>query len=373
MDEHSPRIRNSVTVESPYGLRSFTLRLGDISKADDPVLAVPTHSNPNFQLTGAVLSTVATRFGVDFGRLEPLLVPRRDFGTYRVLDRGNFPGHEILLVRIPGHASTQIEAQLPLESYHKALWTLFGSMAALELQGDALKSLALPLLGATRGYNIADLMLAILEHSLTWLKASHFMQAVNFYLFDEKSIDEWIAAMDNVLGRKLVDSAQNDLIGALRDEILARLTTGWRASVPDPWQVCLNSLHQFLQQQRIPLERVATDARTFVECVVESLLKAQGASQLKGSLDQNIKELRNKKQTAPWIVSHFDCLRSFGNAAVHLAEAVPTIRLACGRRTSSPSWRRFNASWHLPRHETEFRGQKQVQSSKPGHHIKVKI
>jgi hypothetical protein len=38
LESASPRVRNSVTVESPYGLRSFTLLLGDITEAHDPVL-----------------------------------------------------------------------------------------------------------------------------------------------------------------------------------------------------------------------------------------------------------------------------------------------------------------------------------------------
>jgi hypothetical protein len=39
--------------------------------------------------------------------------------------------------------------------------SLFGSLAALELRDDTLKSLALPLLGASRGYAIGELMRAI--------------------------------------------------------------------------------------------------------------------------------------------------------------------------------------------------------------------
>jgi hypothetical protein len=56
--------------------------------------------------------------------------------------------------------------------------SLFGSLAALELRDDTLKSLALPLLGASRGYAIGELMRAILEQSLTWLKASRFMNGL---------------------------------------------------------------------------------------------------------------------------------------------------------------------------------------------------
>lgn len=227
----TPKIRNSVTVESPYGLRSFTLQLGDIARSKDSVLVVPTHANPQLWLTGGVLYAVAKRYAVDFNTLEPLIVPHEGFGTYRVRDRGSFPGQEILVVRIPGHDIREELIPASPNAYHRALWTLFGSLAALELRTDEHKSLALPLLGATRGYKIVDLMRAILEHSLPWLKVSRFMHAINFYLFDEHSIDDWTFAMDDVLGRKFVDSAENQLIKALREEILAHLTTNWSGSL----------------------------------------------------------------------------------------------------------------------------------------------
>ena len=46
------RGRNSVTVESPYGLRSFTLVLGDVTEAPDAALVVPTHANVALPLDG---------------------------------------------------------------------------------------------------------------------------------------------------------------------------------------------------------------------------------------------------------------------------------------------------------------------------------
>jgi hypothetical protein len=205
-----------------------------------------------------VLERAAERFGLTYNSYEPMLVPRRGFGTFRVHDKGQFPGEELLLVRIPSPRSTNDNEQ-PISIYHRALWTLFGSLAALELRSDRLKSMALPLLGGTRGYEIKDLMRAILEQSLSWLKAARFMNAVNFYLIDQPHIDEWALAMDEVLGRKFVDTAQNELIRALRDEILARLTANTIESPSDNLRTCLESLRESLQQQRISIDRVATD------------------------------------------------------------------------------------------------------------------
>lgn len=62
------------------------------------------------------------------------------------------------------------------------------SLAALELRTDALKSIALPLLAGTRGYAIRDLMGAIIEHSVAWLKVSRYMKAINFYVLEEEIV-----------------------------------------------------------------------------------------------------------------------------------------------------------------------------------------
>jgi hypothetical protein len=321
LDINPPRVRNSVTVESPYGLLSFTLVLGDISQSPDPVVVVPTHASLDLALDGQVLQAVTNRFGSTCNDYEPILVPQPGFGTFRVSDKGNFPGEELLLVRIPGPYSITGKDQ-PISVYRRALWTLFGSLAALELRTDRLKSMALPLLGATRGCEIKELMRAILEQSLTWLKASRFMNAVNFYLIDRPHIDEWALAMDEVLGRKFVDTAQNELIPALRDEILARLTTNTIKSPPDEMTPCLDGLRETLQQQRISVDRVATDGRRVAECIAKTLLKEQGGVQPRGYLADHVEELRGRNQVAPWIISHLDCLRVFGNEGVHVANEV---------------------------------------------------
>ena len=117
-------------------------------------------------------------------------------------------------------------------------------------------------------------------------------------------------------------TAQNQLIGALRDEILARLTASTIEFPSDTLEICLQSLCETLQQQRISIDRVATDGRKLAECIAETLLKEQGIAQPKGRLADHTNELRRRGLTAPWIISHLDCLRAFGNEGVHLSDEV---------------------------------------------------
>ena len=78
----TPGIKNWVSVESPYGLRNFTLHFGDITRATDAALAVPTHAYEDHPLTGAVLTALTQIFGVDFESHEPLLVPATMFWDF---------------------------------------------------------------------------------------------------------------------------------------------------------------------------------------------------------------------------------------------------------------------------------------------------
>lgn len=316
-------VRNTLTVESPFGLRSFNLLLGDITKSTDEVLVVPSHANVAAGAHGAVLSAIRRRYGVSFEYLEPLLAPRPGFGTYRVRDLGRYGGKEILVVRIPGADTVEAGGGDPAKVFADALWTLFGSLAALELRGNHLTSLALPLLAGTRGYAVEDLMRAILNHSIAWLKSSRLMVAVNFYVLDSVLIDAWAGAMDAVLGRQFVDSAHNRLARALRDEILAQLTSGATRRLPASWAPVFERLRASLGERRIPVDRVAADGRAFAECVVTGLLKKQGVQNPKGQFAQQIQELKNKNLTAPWMLAHFNCLREFGNAGVHPLHDAP--------------------------------------------------
>src|SRR4029453_2770141 len=104
--------------------------------------------------TGSVLSSVANTYGASFDKLEPIVAPRESFGTFRVLDKGHSHHREILVVRIPGAYSTAKSARGRLDAVHQALWTLFGSLAALELRPGASTSVALPLLAGTPGDDI---------------------------------------------------------------------------------------------------------------------------------------------------------------------------------------------------------------------------
>ena len=101
------------------------------------------------------------------------------------------------------------------------MWTIFGSLAALEMDEEIprLKSMALPLLGGQREYEIPDIMETLLHQALGWLKVSRFMERVDFYVFEEDHVTEWEDAMNRALGRRVVNLAGNAALEGLQQEL----------------------------------------------------------------------------------------------------------------------------------------------------------
>jgi hypothetical protein len=102
------------------------------------------------------------------------------------------------------------------------------------------------------------------------------MNAVNFYLIDRPHINDWALAMDEVLGKKFVDTAKNELIRALREEILAHLNSN-PAKISSPnMSTRLADLRETLQEPCVSIARIAINGRRLAESIAEALLKEQG-------------------------------------------------------------------------------------------------
>lgn len=316
-------LRNSVTVESPYGLRSFALRQADILASPASILVVPTHASHGFPggLTGLVLEAARDRHGIDFDDHEPLVMGRWGMGTYRVRSTGSFAGSEVLLVRILGGGQAAHMGLDHREVLGEALWTLFGSLSALELRSARLASAAMPLLAGTRGYPVRDLLRLILTHSLAWLRVSRTMASLDLHLVEDEAVREWSETMDDVLGRHTVDAAKNRIVEALRQELLHDLGHPVFPGLPEGWEPIVEGLRDHLGRDRIRLEGIAADARRLVEAIARALIAELGLSPANPELAGLTAALRGSRRIAPWILAHFDCLRHLGNESVHAENA----------------------------------------------------
>jgi hypothetical protein len=75
-------------------------------------------------------------------------------------------------LRIPGASGIKSRGDNSILIYEKAIWSVFSSLAALELEGNIFESISLPLLGGLRNYPIEQIMAILLKLSNEWLQMS---------------------------------------------------------------------------------------------------------------------------------------------------------------------------------------------------------
>ncbi|PNU19691.1 hypothetical protein C2E25_11350 [Geothermobacter hydrogeniphilus] len=325
MNQSSTVLVNTTTIESATGLRSINLYHGDLCSAQDELIAISSHAGAGSSLTGMVVKSFAARFDINFSSFYPLLVlpGHPTVGTFQVPvepTAENYPGKALFVVRIPGPAAIRDFSTEPLDVYDDVVWTLFGSLAALEQKDVVFSSLALPLLAGRRGYPGQKIMEILLKRATTWLKTSRNMKDVNFYLYEESSLGNWNEAMNQALGRKAIDSAKGSVVQALREEILV-LLKGCSKFNQGEMAAHIAPLLTALQDKKIYLQLVSTLGRKLVETMVRELISERSLED-KGLLVHNITMLNYEQVVAPWIASHFHALRVFGNEAVHAKNEV---------------------------------------------------
>jgi len=311
---------NSTTIESPSGLRSINLYHGDICVADDELLVISSHAGSDNKPTGMVVNSLTSNFAVDFSLLAPILTLESvDFvGTYRVqsVAESKHPAKEILLVRIPGYDAAERHTPDPMGFYAETVWTLFGTLAAFEQKGCCFSSMAMPILAGSRGYPEQEIMEVLLAKTAKWLKSSSSMNEVNFYLFENDYLKVWSDAMNAALGRRMIDSAKDNVVTALRDEIVANIKSSAKFKQSGIFDV-IKPIEGALQEKQICLQLVSTFSRKLVEYIVDQLMREKTLGS-RGSLVNNITMLNYEQVVAPWIASHFHALRVFGNETVHV-------------------------------------------------------
>jgi hypothetical protein len=309
------RTTNTFSVETPKGVRSFHLHQGDICESRDDVLVVSTHANPGLNLTGAVLTSLEGR-GWRFTHLEPLLVPHGCFGTYLLRD-AQVKSQTVLVVRVPGAENVATTGGTPLEVLKEALWTLFGSLAALELRGDVFRSISLPVLAARRGYPIRDVLTALIANTIRWLRSSQFTEQVSLYVLQPDQFADWADELDRLLGRRYFESANDAVLAGLRQELLSLVrasrdklnlqpdTSGW-----------LTELAASMAEDRLRFHAVAVAGRKLAESLSGFLLEDLDV-RCTGDLYTQIKAIWKTKKVAPRVTNYLMSLKDFGNEQVH--------------------------------------------------------
>ncbi len=319
-----PTIVNQHSVDGATGFKQIVLVQGDIAASECAAVVLSCHANAQLAPSGETIRAVAARHELQGPVLEPVIIlPGGASGTYRCDWESGSPPFTTLLVRLAGANKHESEADAAAY-YDRVIWSIFGTVAALELQGNGFSSIAIPLIGGRRGYAQRSSMESLIRYAAAWLQRSMTTVSVSLYAYDDSSSDQWSQSMDEALGRKYLDTAGDEVAGALRDEIVAMLDDPRVLDLFDQ-NGTLTPLRRALQRSDgdVCIQSVGGFGRRLVEELVSTILLANGKKPV-FSLYENIQQhLRETGAVAPWIVAHCHTLREFGNEAAH-AKPDPT-------------------------------------------------
>ena len=318
-----PEFVNRISIETIYGFKNINLFYGDILNSKDELLVISTHANPEMEMDGLLVNSLKKRFDVDFKFSNPLIIIKEQFGTFK-LDKltNNYPFKQILYVRIPGAHNFEDENK-QLEIYKDALWSVFGSVAALELKNETFESMSLPLLAGQRYYPVLGMLNIFLTQATNWLKISRYMNNINFYIYDFEHSKKWDEAINTTLGRNVIAKARNEIIRALCAEIIDKIK---KIKIKGNGIIVKNAIliENAIKSDNVNLQLVSIFSRSLIEAIVQEICINKSIV-WRGNLLNDIEALKSAAIIAPWMISHFHTLRILGNASVHVKNSVNYI------------------------------------------------
>lgn len=315
----SSTLVNTVSFETQFGFRTINLIYGDVLNSRDDLLVVSSHSIAGTRPWGEVIGMLESEYGLKFDEPSPLVAFTATSGTFEVdpLESG---WKNVLVVRLPGAMLDSDVPEMPDSEYRRRVWSLFGSIAALEIRGDQYRSMAMPVLGGARGFDIRFLADCLLSSATKWLLLSHHMNTVNAYVADEVTADHWNQGIETLLGRTVVSTTKDVATRALRDELITDLESPDFGFDEQLLEVSREIVSR-LRAKKISLQMLALEARRLTERIVQIICSRLGFSVDK-SLEGNINRIAKSQKVAPWIASHFHTLRILGNERAHVKEGV---------------------------------------------------
>jgi hypothetical protein len=304
---------NSVSVETPHGFRIFELQHGDILSINTDLLVISAPDNTGQRAGGMLAEQLMTRFGfavevphtsIDFGGGVSAWMQT---GTPDLLFK------HLLTLRI-AEPTPQANAENTADLYDRVVRAAFASIATQEFLGHTFRSIALPVLDRKRIANYEAAIRSLLHYAFLWLRQSHHTDVVRLFIYEERDLRLWSAAMDMTLGRSFVDAGNEAMLRGLCHEIIAKINggvlAGPLAELETPLRMSISS------PDKICVQTVATFGRKLAETITEQLCIANNLP-IKRELLMNIEAIRVAKVTAEWITSYLHSLRVFGNEGVH--------------------------------------------------------
>jgi hypothetical protein len=303
----SNRLLTAVGFETPYGYKRVEVRHGDLTEMSlrYDLLVVSTFPR-DYEPTPTSL-VGALHKNLHFSLLAESKKPYLDF-------------RDSLAIWITRSVSNRFfkrilctELQDGKFNLGEVFENLFAGIALLEAKGIPTKSLVMPMPGTGDAKipmeKVAQTLLPACKKALF---ESATLSSITFVARTEEKAVAIDKAINTYLGRKELKFPRNEVMEALRTEILELAS---QASEKYPEAELFSEIINVFRREDLRSFEAGVLARRLVEFVVNDIIRKSGATP--GiDLYKKIETLHNRK-VSMWMSSYMHLLRIFGNESVH--------------------------------------------------------
>jgi len=330
---------NSLSFETYYGFKDFTLMYGDISEQPAELIVFSTHAGKG-KPSGAVISALHQKFGndiLDFDKMSQIIslteksyfnigaiFPKDEkynvpANTYLIEPKGNMPFKNILMLRLPGPKYFKNDTP-PLNAYKISVVSIFSSIAALEFSGKQYKNISMSLLGGARSFSRTKIMSILLENAIKWLEYSRYTKEINFVIYEKKEIEAWNISMNEALGRTYdtgdYEKSIKELQGKLKEQINGIINNINNNDLKEILKTVSNAL---TNSKEICIQQFGMYGRKLTECISSQICIDLGLKPY-NTIYKNIEQIEKNKKVSKWVNYYLHSLRVLGNESVHLSD-----------------------------------------------------
>ena len=297
---------NILGVETRSGFRTLELHEADITDLGYhvDVLIFSAFAGSYAPLPGTVIRSLLERHGLEVrdAAIRPALDMRSALGLWVTRVQSELPFSHILCVELRGSG---IELSEVLDN-------VFAALLMMEVKGHDISTVAMPLLGTgSQKLDPTKLAHALVPRARSYLERSASTKRLVFAEIDTKKAGLVSAAMDSVLGRERITLPQEQLVGALRQDVQHRIHALDSLFAPE----CEHLRHDWLSLLSQPSVRSVEFgilARKLVELYATRVGAPEGPP-----LATRIRNMEKRGRVAPWICAYMHVLRQLGNEAAH--------------------------------------------------------
>lgn len=301
------RLLTAVGFDTPHGYKRVEVRHGDVTKLsiEHDILVLSAFKEGYQPTPGSLMGALLENLGLSVKELaeDMFLDLRKPLSTWISNPLKNFRFKRILCVEMVG-------TEFSMEEVFENLFATIGLLHSKQIDAQ---SLVMPLLGGgEQGIPRAEIIQTLLPLCQEALSTSPNLQRITFAERDLEKALEVDKAINEVLGRKELKFPRNEVIEALRKEILelASAVAETHSEVE-----LFSEISNVFRREDLRSFEAGVLARRLVEYVVDDLIRQTGATP--GiDLYKKIETLHNRK-VSMWMSSYMHLLRIFGNESVH--------------------------------------------------------